>query len=233
MDSDLTILPPKKCRRKQSRRMADRATEDLYKTFSSSHCLSCLELLNDAVLLLDEERKFFYATSQMHSIINRSELFTLTPRFTLLASNNNPLIEDFFNGNKNQINPLVLQLADKKNSTSLSLIFFRLPAPSESDLHVAKFLIKIRDLDQLSTQQWSCFTEQFSLTPAEARLCRALADGFTLKDYSLNNEASIHTLRSHLKSIFNKTYTRRQIDLLRLLNLFMQRHKVNCFHPFG
>ena len=38
-------LPPEKDRRNQSRRNVDRATEDLYKTFSSSHCYAIFTCL--------------------------------------------------------------------------------------------------------------------------------------------------------------------------------------------
>lgn len=57
----------------------------------------------------------------------------------------------------------------------------------------------------------------FRLTPAEARLARLLTAGATLEEASQSLGVSIHTVRVQLKSIFAKTGTQRQAELVRLL----------------
>ena len=60
----------------------------------------------------------------------------------------------------------------------------------------------------------------YGLTPAEARLAQAIADGTdgtTLKDYAEAAGVSLNTVRTHLAHIFAKTDTKRQSDLVRLL----------------
>ncbi|MDB5960695.1 MAG: helix-turn-helix transcriptional regulator [Massilia sp.] len=57
----------------------------------------------------------------------------------------------------------------------------------------------------------------FSLTGAEAQLVVALCAGKTLEDAAADRDISIHTVRSQLKSIFNKTGTHRQVDLMALV----------------
>jgi len=225
----LPTSSPKKDRRTQPRRAADRATEDLFKTFSTHYCHSCIERVGDAVLLLDNQGRLLYATSQMHSIISGSnKLFTLTPSFTLFNSKNNSRIGAFFNNNNNQVEPLVLQLINEKDQDQdqdqdlLLLSCFRLPQPSSPNLHTASFLIKLRKTEEYSDHQWLFFAEQFTLTQAEIRLCRALMGGLTLNDCSINWNISSHTTRSQLKTIFSKTSSRRQTDLLRLIHLFFQ-----------
>jgi hypothetical protein len=52
-------------RRDQSRRTADRAVEDLQKTYSTPHCHSCLEQMANGVLLLNNETKVIYATKEV------------------------------------------------------------------------------------------------------------------------------------------------------------------------
>jgi len=59
--------------------------------------------------------------------------------------------------------------------------------------------------------------EQFGFTPAESRLAAELAAGHTLKRAAECLSISIHTARTHLKSLFAKTETRRQADLIRKL----------------
>lgn len=57
----------------------------------------------------------------------------------------------------------------------------------------------------------------FDLTPAEARLAKALASGATLATTAASFGVSPQTLKTQLKSVFEKTGVSRQADLVRLL----------------
>lgn len=57
----------------------------------------------------------------------------------------------------------------------------------------------------------------FDLTPAEARVARAIASGETLESLAATSGLSRETARSQLKLVFAKTGTRRQADLVALL----------------
>lgn len=58
----------------------------------------------------------------------------------------------------------------------------------------------------------------FDLTPAEARVASGLAGGETIAELSRRLGTSEDTARTHLKSVFAKTGTRRQADLVALLS---------------
>lgn len=58
----------------------------------------------------------------------------------------------------------------------------------------------------------------FDLTPAEARIAYAIADGATITDISIRQSLSKETVRSHVKNIMRKTVTSRQVDLVTLLS---------------
>ena len=58
---------------------------------------------------------------------------------------------------------------------------------------------------------------RFSLTPAETRLASHLLEGGTPATYALKRGLSSHTVRNHLRSIYAKTNTNRQVSLLQLL----------------
>jgi pimeloyl-ACP methyl ester carboxylesterase/DNA-binding CsgD family transcriptional regulator len=60
----------------------------------------------------------------------------------------------------------------------------------------------------------------FKLTAAEIRLVQALADGQSLNQLSRSGGRSMNTLRSQLKSVFQKTRTGSQADLVRLVGTF-------------
>jgi DNA-binding CsgD family transcriptional regulator len=57
-------------------------------------------------------------------------------------------------------------------------------------------------------------TAIFQLTPAEGKLATALANGMSLTDYALETDVSRNTARAQLASIFEKTGTNRQAELV-------------------
>ncbi len=57
----------------------------------------------------------------------------------------------------------------------------------------------------------------FDLTPAEARLLVALANGSSLSEVSARHEVTVNTLKTQLNHIFRKTGTNRQSDLIKLV----------------
>lgn len=57
----------------------------------------------------------------------------------------------------------------------------------------------------------------YRITPAEARLARALAAGDSLPDIACHLGLSPHTLKKQLQALFAKTRTNRQAELVRLL----------------
>ena len=57
----------------------------------------------------------------------------------------------------------------------------------------------------------------YGLTPAEARVLEALVAGHNLKGTAGGLGIAYETARSHMKSIFDKTNTRRQIDVVKLV----------------
>lgn len=58
----------------------------------------------------------------------------------------------------------------------------------------------------------------FDLTPGEARVARELASGASLEAVALKLGLKLETVRTYLKRIFQKTGTRRQAELTRMLS---------------
>lgn len=67
-----------------------------------------------------------------------------------------------------------------------------------------------RSMDDLS----KILISEFNLTKYEANIVNYLIDGFSLEDLSKKNNVSIHTIRTQIKSIFNKMPVKRQQDLI-------------------
>lgn len=76
-------------------------------------------------------------------------------------------------------------------------------------------LIRSRSRQRMVTA--SQLMQLFGLTPAEARVARALAQGQSLEEYATDSAISLATARTQLRSVLGKTGTTRQPDLVRLL----------------
>jgi DNA-binding CsgD family transcriptional regulator len=87
-------------------------------------------------------------------------------------------------------------------------------APANSEAVIAVFVTDPEDAPALDVQ---LLRDWYGLTPAEARLAALLASGLSLHDIVERLGIAANTARTHLKSIFGKTETRRQGELIRLL----------------
>jgi DNA-binding CsgD family transcriptional regulator len=80
-------------------------------------------------------------------------------------------------------------------------------------------IVTLTDLEPAGTGPTEAVLEQaFTLTRAEARLASQIASGKTLANIAADDGSARETLRSRLKSIFEKTGTRRQAELTLLLS---------------
>ena len=96
------------------------------------------------------------------------------------------------------------------------------PLPVETDrstLTTPAFIVLLRQGGELP-QLAEGVALHFDLTPAEFKLCNALASGLSLKICALKWNRSYETLRSQLKTILSKTGKHRQIELVVLLETF-------------
>lgn len=64
----------------------------------------------------------------------------------------------------------------------------------------------------------------YGLTEAECRLVLALHQGETTAEFAQNRTVSIHTVRNQLKSVFAKTNTTKQSELVRLIGSLSSLH---------
>ena len=81
----------------------------------------------------------------------------------------------------------------------------------------AKFLLLVTDLKAPAPPSYSVLRHALGLTPAEARLARALGSGQGLEEATRHLGIRMPTARSQLRAIFAKTSTRRQAELMSLL----------------
>ena len=80
-----------------------------------------------------------------------------------------------------------------------------------------KGIVLLIDPDRDRKPSASTLRQMFGLTPAEARLAAGLAAGLDLPEIARRHRVAVATLRVQLKSVFAKTLTKRQAELVALL----------------
>lgn len=199
------------------RRASDRTMQQ------ASAFVASMEIIGDGVVLVDSNARI--------SFISKSAQIILPKLKDIIEINDNQLC--FLNASNGQIlnaalhkipvegekvsvgEVMVIERPSIARPLILTLFFVSAAVDEEPRL-----MLVFRDPDMEPTPQWEIFTRHFNLSAIEAKLSLALADGLSINEYSERFFTSPHTTRSHLKSIFAKTGTRRQSDLLRLIFAF-------------
>ena len=78
-------------------------------------------------------------------------------------------------------------------------------------------MVFLRQPDRPNALPLNALKDQFGLTTAEATFVQELDKGLTVDQIAKSGHISKHTARDHLKSIFRKTGTRRQAELVKLV----------------
>ncbi|MBA5640233.1 helix-turn-helix transcriptional regulator [Duganella sp. LX20W] len=96
----------------------------------------------------------------------------------------------------------------------LTLTVAPLPAPAGS---VPRALLLLRATEQ-ATVDASALRQLYQLTPAEADVAKALAEGGSLEQHALARGISMNTIKTHLQRVYAKTGACRQGELVALLH---------------
>ena len=78
-------------------------------------------------------------------------------------------------------------------------------------------ILILADTEEPQTAQLALLCKAFHLTPAEAQIALLLTEGKSPEEAALELGVSRETVRSHLKSVFRKTGTHRQGELIALV----------------
>lgn len=109
-------------------------------------------------------------------------------------------------------------LISRRKGASLQLVVSPFVAGLESVPVQVTATISVRDPKAECVCQVDVFQSLYGLTKAEAKLAALLVDGRDLAEAAAINCVTRETVRSQLKAIFQKTETRRQAELVRLLS---------------
>jgi len=89
--------------------------------------------------------------------------------------------------------------------------------PHSSALPYSRALMTIIDPDHTPTPTPAMLRQLYRLTPAEVTIAMRIAQGASIKPIADELSISVETVRTHLRHVFEKTQTRRQVELTRLI----------------
>jgi DNA-binding CsgD family transcriptional regulator len=81
----------------------------------------------------------------------------------------------------------------------------------------ARTLVLIGDPDGAASVPPDILAALYAMTPAEAQIGNALLAGQPIREIARRRQVSVGTVRVQIKSIFRKTKTHRQSELVKLL----------------
>jgi DNA-binding CsgD family transcriptional regulator len=116
-----------------------------------------------------------------------------------------------------EITPIEVAVLLEAGEPTLVLRGSPIGAASLDTLLDARAVVTFTDISRCVTPPAALLSETFGLTGTETAIALAVAHGEDLQAIAARKAISIQTVRSHLKAIFAKTNTRRQLALAVLI----------------
>lgn len=195
--------------------------------FEHSLLRDALNQIHSPLMLVDKNRKILFINSQAEHLINQQPGICIrNNQVTILSNDDN-----------NKLKKLIRSAIGKNASTFLSqgssMCCTNPTTQSTISILISPVNPEMVNIDTqsdetalllLSTNQnqksfsTELLTDLYNFTPAEARLTSHLCQGFTLDEIAEKLSLSKNTLRSQLRSTFNKSGVSRQAELIRMVN---------------
>jgi DNA-binding CsgD family transcriptional regulator len=186
-----------------------------------------LDALTSAIVLLNHDQKVIFCNASAERLIQRCpEIQVRHNRFCAKRHADTLKLEWLskraagYNGS----DPLAGAVSIQRDFGNLPLQVMAVPIPlkywaSQETAVGRATMVVINDLSVRQSVPQEAISAMYDLTPTEARLVLALIRGQSLKQYGDESRVTQNTARTHLKSVFAKTNTSKQSDLVWLMGV--------------
>jgi DNA-binding CsgD family transcriptional regulator len=177
--------------------------------------LSTLDMLDMGVILLSRKAQVLNANRSARQVLKRGDALWMTPEGRLSArrSGDATALRTALDRVRPEADGAIPLTVERSGGGYLPAVLRGLAA-LHPDSVAALF---VRDPEEADTVATDVLSALYGLTPAESRLASLLAGGHSLAEIADQLEVSLHTVRTHLRRIFDKTGVHRQSELVRLL----------------
>lgn len=177
---------------------------------------SVIDHISMGLLLIDEKGDVLWSSQTAERMIENSATMILHNRqLRFLNSSVNLSFRDLLSHLTHQSSGFERHILVDNDERSNALEIMLTPFYNNGALPYA--LVYLKDAQAASMIAPKEVQTLFALTPAEANIAVALADGLTLSEYAELKGISIGTARIQLKSVFSKMGINRQAELVRKL----------------
>jgi DNA-binding CsgD family transcriptional regulator len=189
---------------------------------AASAAASVVDTLDVALVGLDADGKVCFLNSMAESLLRSGEILRLqggriVPHDAHEAEALKKLIETACTRELESLPGGAITLHKGHRSLYLTV----LPYTASNDLlpDRTKVFLSITDPDARPKSRSELLVALFHLTPAESRIAMLLASGEEPTGIAARTRSSYATVRSHLKSIYQKTNVSKQSQLVRLISM--------------
>jgi DNA-binding CsgD family transcriptional regulator/PAS domain-containing protein len=187
-------------------------------------CLnSMIDSINFAMLSVDRQAKVLHLNAAAERLIQQHRMIDVTSGELAMAGiAPHCLLQMIARACGEPPQAGIEMLRDEQGFPCMQLVVTPLAqeeAGGVSDLGGPYALVVLKPLDAAGPVSEPLLHELYGLTPAESRLSVLLLQGASVGEAAELACVSLNTVRTQLKSVFAKTGTRRQADLVRKLSL--------------
>lgn len=176
-----------------------------------------MDALATGLVLLDSTAAIIFANRAARALLDtRAGLRLEKGRLSAGASSANTRLQSLLTRVVSRTCPTGGSCAlERREGRPLMVRALPLPSSAEGLPRQAVAIVLLRDPDQAVKADEAALAT-VHLTPAEARLVAGLLAGRTIESFARHAGLRVHTARSTLKAVFEKTGTHRQSELVTL-----------------
>ena len=205
-----------------------RASKLFYKSRSFRSYLSpeleSLQYLSSGVIILDRFQRVLFTNAAAEALFQSEPGFALndgvleTAAHSLRKRFSEEVTKVINNGTPGAV---LLKSMDGSRNSGMPCYLLKLPEKSDSYRLAGDpaVLVLVPQAQRNAPEAVALLRTLYSLSRREADLAFSIANGATPQDYARDAKLEISTVRSQLKSVFLKTGTHRQTELVRLLSV--------------
>ena len=181
------------------------------------------DLANTAIVILDRQGRVVRLNKSAESLLSAREGLTIREGYLQTASAAEHaamkvLVRRVIAGRcKGELYPGGSMLVTRPRRRPLALTVAPLISLNTAPPPGAAAILFIYDPDSRVRPPMDLLREGYQLTAAEARVAVLLFEGRSVSEVAKSGDVKVNTVRQQLKSIFRKTGTRHQAELIRLL----------------
>ncbi len=178
--------------------------------------LDAMEHMTLGIALVDETGKLHFANRVAEEEMSDGALTVLNGRVTCRSGKAAQHLRRAIRGAGRQKHPIAERvILDGVGGPSSSLLVAPVRDEAMAGLHRGNLAMLLLSRGEPKPVEEAALGRLYSLTAAEARLLAALVEGERLPAYARRQGIAVTTVKTHLKSLFDKVGERRQADLIR------------------